>query len=192
MGIRVLFVGVVERLERRALLSSGGALAGALPAEILTIGSGSYELTRPQRSIAPPISVQPHDATASGAAGFQIQLQFTRGLTASQQAVFTAAAARWQQILTGDIPDVPADSTRWGAAVDDIRISASVGTIDGVGGSLGHAGPEWLRDGSSLPITGVMAFDSADLADLESTGPLSDVITHAMGHLRGFGTIWHL
>jgi hypothetical protein len=35
-----------------------------------------------------------------------------------------------------------------------------------------------------------MAFDSADLAEMETSGTLNDVITHEMGHVLGFGTIW--
>jgi hypothetical protein len=178
-------------IESRRLLSGTVLVANALPDESLQVGSEAYQVTRPQRSIA-PASLQQQDATTSGAAGFQIELQFTGGLTSSQQAIFTAAAARWQQILTGDIPDVAADFSRWGAAVDDVRISASGTPIDGVGGILGQAGPDWIRGGSSLPINGVMEFDSADLADLQSSGQLNDVITHEMGHVLGFGTIWDL
>jgi hypothetical protein len=41
-----------------------------------------------------------------------------------------------------------------------------------------------------LPITGMMEFDSADLANLESSGQLDEVILHEMGHVLGLGTLW--
>src|SRR5262249_428940 len=37
---------------------------------------------------------------------------------------------------------------------------------------------------------GKMAFDTADLKEMENKGTLNDVITHEMGHVLGFGTIW--
>ena len=36
----------------------------------------------------------------------------------------------------------------------------------------------------------IMQFDTADLATMEANGSLVDVITHEMGHVLGFGTIW--
>jgi hypothetical protein len=35
-----------------------------------------------------------------------------------------------------------------------------------------------------------MRFDQADLAEVEASGLLQDVILHEMGHVLGFGTIW--
>ena len=108
------------------------------------------------------------------------------GLSASQQQVFDRAAARWEQIIVGDIPN----ATYRGTAVDDVLIDASGEAIDGSGGILGQAGPDAFRGGSRLPIHGVMEFDTADLASLESSGRLYDVILHEMGHVLGVGTIW--
>ena len=96
------------------------------------------------------------------------------------------AADRWAQIIVGDIPDVVVD----GIAVDDIVIDASAPTIDGVSGILGQAGPTAFRNGSMLPSRGIMEFDQADLADLQSSGDLLNVIVHEMGHVIGIGTIW--
>src|SRR5690606_12711586 len=62
--------------------------------------------------------------------------------------------------------------------------------IDGPGGILGQAGPTVVRTGSFLPARGIMQFDAADLAHLEATGQLMDVILHEMGHVIGIGTIW--
>ncbi len=35
-----------------------------------------------------------------------------------------------------------------------------------------------------------MAFDTADLKQMQQNGTLKDVITHEMGHVLGIGTIW--
>ncbi len=106
--------------------------------------------------------------------------------TASQQAIFEQAALRWSQIITGDIPDVTTDL----GLVDDLAIEVSVPYIDGPGDILGQAGPTSVRSGSYLPATGIMQFDSADVAALEAAGQLDEVILHEMGHVLGLGTIW--
>ena len=118
---------------------------------------------------------------------FNITLQFDGGLTPSQQAVFATAAQRWESIITGDVPDVITDA---GVHIDDILIDASGVAIDGPGGILGQAGPDGLRTGSNIPYSGIMQFDTADLAAMEADGSLVDVITHEMGHVLGFGTVW--
>ncbi|MGH9893863.1 MAG: leishmanolysin-related zinc metalloendopeptidase, partial [bacterium] len=76
--------------------------------------------------------------------------------------------------------------------IDDVLILAVVEEIDGPRGTLAQAGPCYIRTAGQLPILGLMRFDAADLADIESVGALSDVILHEMGHVLGFGTVWHL
>jgi len=123
------------------------------------------------------------------APGFQIVVRYNSPLTASQKQAFDVAAARWSQIITGDLPGVT-DST--GAFIDDVVIDARVVPIDGVGGVLGQAGPRDIRPGSGgLPYSGAMQFDSADLAGLEASGQLRDTILHEMAHVLGFGTLWN-
>ncbi|MCG6157795.1 leishmanolysin-related zinc metalloendopeptidase [Rubinisphaera margarita] len=114
---------------------------------------------------------------------FNIEVVFLGGLSASQQAIFQSAANRWAEIIVGDLPDV--------GLIDDVQITAEGVAIDGVSGILGQAGPTALRTGSDLPYQGLMEFDSADLASLESSGQLEDVILHEMGHVLGIGTIWN-
>lgn len=115
-----------------------------------------------------------------------ISIRFGAGLTPTQQQAFQFAAARWSQVVTSRLPDVMIE----GEVVTGVRIDASGARIDGPAGILGQAGPVLLRPGSMLPATGVMQFDSGDLADLERRNGLVDVIIHEMGHVLGIGTLW--
>jgi hypothetical protein len=123
---------------------------------------------------------------------FHIEVRFRGGLTTSQRQVFKDAANRWTKLIVGDLPDVIVS----GQTIDDVRIDAQGVAIDGVGGVLGQAGPTLVRPPSAgkhafLTATGVMQFDTADLASMEDQGILNDVITHEMGHVLGcIGFIW--
>mgnify|MGYP000135590003 CR=1 FL=1 len=71
-----------------------------------------------------------------------------------------------------------------------INIDASVRPIDGPGGVLGRAGPTAVASSDRLPVTGIMQFDIADLAEMARRGTLEDVILHEMLHVVGSGTLW--
>lgn len=117
---------------------------------------------------------------------YNIEVRFKGGLTAAQQAVFESAANRWSQIISADVP-----SFRVGReTIDDVAIDAAGLRIDGPSGTLGRAGPTHFRPFSSLPVKGVMEFDTADLERMEMDGSLENVIVHEMGHVLGMGTIW--
>jgi hypothetical protein len=122
---------------------------------------------------------------------FTIEVRFLGGLTSLQQAAFSQAADRWATIIVGDLPSVEVDRE----IIDDVLILAQGKDIDGPGRILGQAGPTHLRPDAAgasafLPAKGIMSFDSADLANMETAGTLHDVITHEMGHVLGFGTVW--
>ncbi len=124
-------------------------------------------------------------------ASFDIEVRFLGGLTGSQQEAFTEAAERWEEVIAGDLPDVLVGSE----LVDDLVIFASGDALDGPDGTLGAAAPTVSRpaglgEASGLPAAGRMVFDTADLAGLEEAGLLDDAVTHEMGHVLGFGTIW--
>jgi len=103
------------------------------------------------------------------------------------QSAFDEAAARWEQVIVADLPNV--NTSRWGL-IDDLLIDASVIFIDGPSNVLGRAGPDAVRGGSSLPYHGIMEFDSADVQMMATNGTLVDVILHEMGHVLGLGTLW--
>ena len=119
-------------------------------------------------------------------APFHVDVRFIGGLTPTQQLAFATAAARWSEVIVGDVPPATVE----GETIDDVLIEAQGVPIDGVGGVLGQAGPRFIRPGSGIPIKGIMSFDTADLANMEADGSLEDVILHEMAHVLGFGTLW--
>ena len=131
--------------------------------------------------------------TAAAVSAYKIEVRFLGGLTTAQKNAFKTAADRWTKVIVGDLPSVQVD----GEVVDDLLILAQGVAIDGPGGILGQAGPTHLRPAAAgvsafLPVKGIMSFDTADLAQMQSDGTLKDVITHEMGHVIGIGTIWSL
>lgn len=133
---------------------------------------------------------------------FTIDVRFVTTITASQRDIFVQAALRWMEIVVGDLPDqllVKAANScsptsihpAINETIDDILIFAAVRPLDGPGGILGSAGfcdPD--RNGSRLPLYGVMDFDSNDLPTFEANGRLPSLILHEMGHVLGIGTAW--
>ena len=120
------------------------------------------------------------------ASAVYINLNFVGGLTESQQTVFTQAELFWESVLTGYQTGI--------SIPDGVTINAEGEYIDGEGGILGSAGPTLGTYQADLWLTteGDMTFDSADLASLEISGLLEDVILHEMAHVLGFGTLWKL
>ena len=171
---------------RRAALV-GAALIAA------TACSGGKSPTGPSSVVTPP-------------AGFTIDLRFV-GPTpqpAVQQA-FAQAKARWQQVVTGHLPDevlttgnnaIPANACIAGqpalqnTTLHDVVIFARVDSIDGPGQILGQAGPCYIRDNSTLALVGYMQFDRDDMAAMVGNGTIDEVILHEMGHVLGVGTLW--
>jgi hypothetical protein len=119
---------------------------------------------------------------------FSIRIRFLGGLSASQQAIFESAAARWSEVITSDLPAVRINNE----VIDDVLIEAQGVRIDGPNNILGQAGPRYLRPNSRLPALGIMQFDTADLFRLETEAGLFPVILHEMGHVLGIGTLWSL
>lgn len=182
--------------------ANGVAQVGAW---VLGAGAGANSLTA---TAAPAgITNNPITFNATGITpAFNIVVRFLTTVTPAQQAAFNNAAARWAQIIIGDLPDFvlnqaagncfagsPAHNNE---TIDDVVIYASVEPIDGAGGVLGSAGPCGgtgnLRTipGGFMVVWGRMRFDDADLINLENSGRLEAVILHEMGHVLGVGTIW--
>eukprot|EP00904_Undaria_pinnatifida_P013074 jgi/Undpi1/8898/HiC_scaffold_25.g11360.m1 len=72
-----------------------------------------------------------------------------------------------------------------------LLISAALEEIDGVGGTLGSAGPTsvWTAC-KTISLLGAMRFDIDDIENMEDAGTFEGVIQHEMGHVIGIGTLW--
>jgi hypothetical protein len=125
-------------------------------------------------------------------AGFDIDLHFVTPVTASQALAFDNAAARWESLISGDLPteQVTIPVIVCGGLVDehvdDLAINVVLDSIDGPGNTLGYAAPCWARSTGGLPAFGFMVFDTADVG-LPQFG---DVVLHEMGHVLGIGILW--
>jgi hypothetical protein len=195
-----------------AVASGGGSVTGATVSTnaggVAQVGSwvigaaaGGNSLTATVSGVG--IAGNPVTFAATGATGtFDITIQNVGpALSPAAQSAFDAAVAKWQRIIYRDIPDFPNFSVAagtcgsWSPAVgpvnvDDILILVRLDSIDGPGNVLGSAGPCFVRPTSLLTIMGSMRFDTADVATLAAAGQLEQVITHEMGHVLGFGTLW--
>jgi leishmanolysin len=150
----------------------------------------------------------PVSFTATGAPPlYTVAVRFLGTVSAPRQAVFGAAATRWEQVIWGDIPHIPVNipgdtlakyctGTKPGVTpslnetINGVVIFAAVDSIDGPGKILAFAGPCFIRLSDKLPVIGAMVFDSADVPALETSGQFPLVIEHEMAHVLGFGTIW--
>jgi hypothetical protein len=162
------------------------------------LGSG----TGTQRAIATSDGVrETFQATAAAvpSPAFQIAIR-NRGpaLDSTISAALDLAARRWESIVLGDLPDVRlinTDSTDVclpviDEVIDDLVAFVVVDSIDGPGRILGGAAPCAVRSGApGLPVAGIMILDVADLARL-SDNSLRDLVTHELGHILGFGSLW--
>jgi hypothetical protein len=164
-----------------------------------TLASGANSLSAVVQDTL-TVTGNPVAFTATGAPkSYHIDVRFLTTMSASQQATFTNAANRWEELIFGDVPDLavslPAGSCGAGTpalneTIDDIVIFASIDSIDGAGKILGRAGPCGVRGSTKFTFLGVMEFDSADVATLEAGGQLGLVIEHEMGHVLGYGILW--
>jgi leishmanolysin len=183
-------------------LTGGSALtdsAGHASPTSWRLGSGGTQSVSASVSGAKPITFIAA-ASAPPPGTFHIEVRYAAGTTPTevQRAAFDSAAAKWSRIiLRGGAPypvyevDQGCGDIR-GEIVDGLVITAALQPIDGAGKILGSAGPCILRDENYLPAQGLMQFDTADLATLETHGQLQQVILHEMGHVLGFGTIWEI
>lgn len=193
-----------------AIVPSVGAITGAVATTntsgIATLGSWTLAagVNVLAATVASSASVlgSPAMFSASGSAstaGFNIDVKFKALPTLSQLQAFSAAAGKWESVLTNDLAAQPVvlsagqcNSPGMNETVDDLVIFAALEPIDGPGQILGSAGPCALRSGATgLTVVGSMRFDIDDLAGLEASGRLNAVIMHEMGHVLGVGTLWN-
>jgi hypothetical protein len=190
-----------------AVASGGGSVFGAVATTgsdgIATVGQwnvgsspGSNTLTA---TVAGLPSVTFTATTSTAVSAYTIDLRFLGSMSPSQSQAFRNARNRLEQVIVGDLANVPANRPAGeclnnqpaiNETIDDLLIFAEVAAIDGPGMILGQAGPCIVRATGNLPAIGVMQFDVADLTNLENQGLLQFVILHEMLHVIGFGSTW--
>jgi hypothetical protein len=167
-------------------------------------GSASFAIEVRSGSISDRVDYElrivVHDTDA-----FRITIFAVTDVPASIQPHVQAAVTRWEAAIVGNLPGVaipqpffgPGHCGGFGSSINgtstnDVLIILNIMPIDGPGRVLGRAGPCGLRDDGLLPFAGIVTLDVDDLAPLAGTETLTDIITHEIGHVLGFGTLWTL
>lgn len=156
----------------------------------------------PGATVAVSLSCQEPPESAYG---MEIVFVNESSFTASQRQAVLDAAARWSEVVTGDLPSVTVSSgtklcpdtgienvswPRYGGTIDDLLVFVAMADMDGENGTIGYGGPCRIRSGSELPYAGRLALDVDDVDSLEARGLLETTALHEMGHVLGIGTMW--
>ena len=117
-------------------------------------------------------------------AQFTITFNFDGDVPQSVINASAQAAARWTEVIVGDLPDIV--SPVYGE-IDDILITVQMGLLDndtdGDGNTLAQARPLAFRsDAAGLPFLAEVGVDPADT----DRSDLFAVMTHEFGHALGF------
>lgn len=137
--------------------------------------------------------------TAGGAfTNYNIELTFLgSGWTQAFYSQATDMAELICRFITEDIADTTLQYRKQGTiiydAIDDIEINLTLTNIDGAGGILGQAGPEYWRSGPDdyhLISEGSVKLDTADALDFLNQNLFDDILFHEMLHVIGIGTLW--
>jgi hypothetical protein len=172
--------------------ASGRAAVGAW-----TLGVGAQQVLRATLPDAPRAVVSFFATASSAASRYDVTLRYLSPVSDRQRAAFEAARRRIEGLIVGDLADVDlrgvatesCAGVRFEERVDDLLVAVRVIHIDGAEGTLGRAGPCFVRS-AGLPVLALMEFDSDDLDALAARGQLESVILHEMLHTVGFGTVW--
>jgi hypothetical protein len=182
---------VVPAEQGRPINSAPGLPHDTLPSP--PPGDENADFGRPLGAMPdqPPDNGPVTNYTSGGPAdiSYNVTIEFVGNWSIQLQSAFTEAADYLSSIILSELPDAIVD----GIAIDDISITATLEVIDGIGGVLGSAGPREIRDdGTFLPSTGAMTFDSADSQNQLGLGNWESIVLHEMFHALGFGTLWSL
>ncbi len=129
-----------------------------------------------------------HVAPAVDPDRFNINLIFEPGFTDEQKAAMRRAADRWEEVVVGDLPDVPIDGyidalgehgPRLAGVVDDLVVHS----VWAPQYSITHAWKFGVRDGSGLAFYGGASYST--LAPQWRLSTFQEVAQHEMGHVLG-------
>lgn len=188
--------GATGRSGRTPGRISGVVARGVLVGVLWLAGCrGGDQLT------APSTAVDPANVPAAAPHTFDIQVRFLGdGATPRLREAFSRAAARWSQVIVGDIGSTPLNAPAgecqpWMPAVretvNDLVIYVRAARIDGPDQIVARASPCYVNAESKLPMLGFFELDSDDLDALVNRNVLDDVVLHEMGHVLGIGTLWN-
>lgn len=144
------------------------------------------------------LGVRPHDPSR-----FDITVIQLTGAPTAVLNHLDAAVARWERVITGDLPSGTFQSDFFGSgdcggngdllngtSVDDIGVLVLIDSIDGGGQVIGRAGPCATRGEDGPPVAGSLTLDVVDLEPLVGDEALTALIFHEIGHVLGFGVVW--
>ena len=174
---------------------------GTLVLEPASEGATAVEVTaRDPDGLSASRRVRVTVGPASDPDNYRIELAFVEGateaerFTEAEKAAVRRAAARWMEVVVGDLPAVPVDTqlcynfTRMVGTLDDIVITASISDAGPIN-SLGQAARCMSRE-SGLTLTGSIWLNRHYFDPARSMGQLSvyEVAVHEMGHILGIGS----
>ena len=136
--------------------------------------------------------------------GFEIQLGFASGVSATLESTMRSAAATWEAILRdtefGDIAVNDVLNCRIAGIrfevelgyVDDLVIAVAAGTGE-AGGTVALASTCARRVPGGDPLLGLVVFDNSDVGRVAQGGNLFEVAMHEIAHVLGIGLgpNWH-
>jgi Leishmanolysin len=129
---------------------------------------------------------------------FDITLDFDSTVPVSDRADFDTAALRWEQVIRGDLEDVPT-STLGGVLPAAGCVYPASGVIDDLflciyyqpisGDVVGLGGYTFVRNSDGLPAVGFAQIDPDAISAAREFGYFQDIILHEFGHAIGIGTV---
>lgn len=138
-------------------------------------------------------------ATVAPAAAYSVCVRFVGEPTLRQRQAVTTAVQRWQRVIVSHVQSSqltePANRCFSGAptineVVEDLLVFVRITALDGPGNAVARASPCTVHLPSTLTQMGQIQLDSADMELLLGQGTLDNLITHELGHVLGFGTVW--
>ncbi len=145
--------------------------------------------------------MNPPTVPAAAPSTYDIQVRFIGdGATPRLREAFTRAAARWSQVIVGDVGSTvlnagAGECQSWMPAVNetvnDLVVYVRATKIDGPNKVVAQASPCYVNSETKLPIVGFFELDSEDVDVLMNRNVLDDVVLHEMGHVLGLGTLWN-
>ena len=130
---------------------------------------------------------------------FNVSVRYVGSPTSAERSAVDAAVATWRSAIVGDLSDVRVTAAAndcftgqpaLDEMVDDLVLFVRISSIDGTGKTLAQSGPCYTRNRSSLPAVGVLMLDADDVRTVEAQGLMHDLVSHEIGHVLGFGTLW--